>query len=282
MALRHATALAILPLLFMMQEPSHSITNQRLLIRIGHSSLSLLTYDGHQVSHYAEAEMRSGMSVAANLRDWIKSQPLLTDRASDVTILLQTPNLLVPSDEFGTDEAAVLYRYTFSGHDHDRVDHIVLPDHHAVVVFGIDKDLGTVVTDHFGNCQWQPVCLSVWQRMGKRGSHDREHQRLHVYFHDGLADVFSFSGSHFKFCNAFTASHANDTLYYILNAFTQQGMRSTRDEVMILGQVSNKKWLVQQLESYVGRVIVPEQTAIQPDTSQWPSMPTDLIYAISK
>lgn len=265
-----------------MQESTNT-PNQRLIVRIGQSTLALLTYDGHQVCQYEETEMRSGVSTAANLREWLKSQPLLAGTYSNVGILLHTPTLLVPTDEFDSSDAESLYKYTFSHHDHDEVRHLVLPQHHAVVVFGIEKDLLTVVTDHFADAQWQPVCLSVWQRFGKRGLQPgREQQRLHVYFHDGHADVFSFNGSHFKFCNSFLATHAKDALYYVLNAFTQQGMKATRDEVMVVGHVANKKWLVQQLETYVGRVSVPELPATQPDTSQWPTMPADLVFSLSQ
>lgn len=265
-----------------MQESSHT-PNQRLLIRIGQSTLALLTHDGHQVFDYEETEMRSGVSTAANLREWLKSQPLLSGSYSNVGILLHTPTLLVPTDEFDSSDSEALYKYTFSHHDHDEVRHLVLPTLHAVVVFGIDKDLLTVVTDHFTACQWQPVCLSVWQRFGKRTLQpNREQQRLHVYFHDGHADVFSFNGSHFKFSNIFAVTHAKDALYYVLNAFTQQGMKATRDEVMVVGHMANKKWLVQQLETYVGRVSVPELSATQPDTSQWPTMPADLVFSLSQ
>ncbi len=267
----------------MMQDPSHTpASDQHLLIRIGHSTLALLTHDGRQVSDYVESPTKNGISTAANLREWLKSQPLLSASYAQVRTLVLAPTLLVPTDEFDSSEADVLYKYTFSGHDRDTVLHNVLPDHHAVVVFGIEKDLSTVVSDHFSTCQWQPVCQPVWQRFVKRQQPSRERQRLHVYFHDGLADVFSFNGSHFRFHNSFPASHAKDALYYVLNAFTQQGLKATRDEVMILGSVANRKWLVQQLETYVGHVVEAEMPAIQPDTSQWPSMPADLIFSISQ
>ena len=263
-----------------MQE-SPQPASQQLVIRIGQSTLALLLHDGHQIAHYEETVMRSGISTAANLRDWLKAQPLLMAPHATTTILLHTPTLIVPLDEFDTADTNALYTYTFSGHDRDVVTHTVLNDRHAVVVFGIDKDLDTVLTDQYGSCRWLPVCLPVWRRMGGRGGHHRERQRLHVYFHDGQADVFSFNGSHFKFSNQFPATHAKDALYYVLNAFTQQGMKATRDEVVVLGALPNRKWFVEQLGQYVGSVTVPELSTTQPDTSAWPTMPADLIFAIN-
>ena len=222
--------------------------------------------------------MKSGVSVAANLRKWLKSQPLLSASYDETEILLFSPTLLLPDDDFEPSDAEVLYKYTFSAHDRDIVRHCVLPDQHAVVVFGIDKDLYMVVADHFATCHWMPVCLPVWRHFGKRNrEHDRSHSRLHVYLHDGYADVFSFSGSHFKFSNSFAATHAKDALYYVLNAFTQQGMKASRDEVMVLGSMANKRWLVQQLQTYVKSVNEPELPVLDTNSPHPSSIPTDLI-----
>ena len=92
--------------------------------------------------------------------------------------------------------------------------------------------------------------------------------------------MFSFNGSHFKFSNTFEATHAKDVLYYVLNAFTQQGMKASRDEVVVLGSMTNKQWLTQQMAAYVGQVTVPDMQALTPDASQYPTMPPDLVFSI--
>ena len=257
-----------------MQETSHiSDNDQRLVIRIGRTAIAFLTLQGQQVADYEETEMKGGISVAANLREWLKSHPQLSAAHDQADILLLSPTLLVPSDEFDAEDAAPLYKYTFTGHDRDMVAHQAIAGHHAVVVFGIDKDLHTVLSDTFATCRWQPVCLPVWRHEGKqRGKDEKNSKRLYVYLHDGQADLFSFNGSHFKFSNTFEATHAKDVLYYVLNAFTQQGMKASRDEVVVLGSMTNKQWLTQQMATYVGQVTVPDMSD--------PTMPLDLVFSI--
>ena len=137
-----------------MQETSHiSDNDQHLVIRIGRTSIAFLTLQGQQVANYEETEMKGGISAAANLREWLKSHPQLTASYDQADILLLSPTLLVPSDEFDAEDAAPLYRYTFTGHDRDVVVHQAVAGLHAIVVFGIDKDLHTVLADTFATCR---------------------------------------------------------------------------------------------------------------------------------
>ncbi|MBO4659712.1 MAG: DUF3822 family protein [Prevotella sp.] len=265
-----------------MQETSHIPgTGQRLIIRIGQSTIALLTINEQHAVNYEETEMKGGISVAANVREWLKAHSQLTDSHDQTDILLHTPTLLEPYDEFDAADADMLYKYTFTGHDRDVVNHHELSGLHAVAVFGIDKDLHMVMADHFATCRWFPVCLPVWQHEGNNKD-NRSRKRLHVYLHDGHADVFSFNGRLFMFSNSFVATHAKDVLYYVLNAFTQQGMKASRDEVVVLGSMANKQWLVQQLETYVGKVSVAEVPALLPDAPSLPPMPEDLILLTSQ
>ena len=125
----------------------------------------------------------------------------------------------------------------------------------------IEKDIQTVLSDHARRCTYLPVCLPVWEHYGRSSSITR--QRLHGYFHDGKIDIFSTSGNRFKFCNAFSATHSHDTLYYLLNAFTQLGLKPTRDEVVLLGSVAHQQWIADHLGKYVEHIVVeplPDKT----------------------
>ena len=260
-----------------MQTPYPSTpTSDILVIRIGQDTLSVLSKKGSMPPATATWEMKSGISVSANLREALKTQPLLRS-GEKATILVDAPTLVVPEDEFSADQSAACFTYTISGHDRDLKKHTVVKGLHAVVVFAIEKDLETVVSDHFTQYSFLPASVPMWEHLARqRSSHRRT---LYGYFHDGKLDLVSFDKGRFLFCNTFSAAHVHDAVYYVLYAFSQMGMKAERDEVVIAGHTPHRKWIADNLQSYVQRVTVAEAKDLGLDGDS--TLPLDMIITLN-
>ena len=248
------------------KNPKESLT-----IRIGLDSLAILTPEGNLDT----LEMKSGISASANLREAFKTHPLLNGQAKHATVLVDATTMLIPEEEFNEEDCSLLFSHAFSGHESDLKGHYAISNLHAVALFAFEKDLQTVINDHFSTSSFIPVCAPLWQYLGQRPVLNR--QRLYGYFHDGKLDLFCIAKNRFKFCNTFSATHAHDTLYYLLNAFSQLGLKADRDEISLIGSTPHKLWIANNLQTYVQRIIQEDAESLGLALlQQHPSLPADL------
>lgn len=251
--------------------------NNRVIIRIGQGVLSVVALNASsQITDYASVNMKSGVSAAANLREAFKNIDLLKQPYDHADVMLSMPTMLIPADEFHSEDASVLYDHTFNGYDRCIKSSYAIPELHVVAVFSIDKDVKTVMDDHFAESHYVPVCIPVWKHLYSL-SYGKPRQKLYGYFHDGEMYVFCFHQNRFKFNNAFHTSQVHDALYFLLYTFSQLGLKGERDAICIIGSVPQKKWLLDRIRTYVGEVSAPDakDTGL-PDQLRWPSIPYDM------
>ena len=229
--------------------------NKRLIIRISRDGIALSTSDEGQV-RYERYPMNTGISLAANMREALRTQLLLQDDYERVMVLIDSPVLCVPVAEFREEERDQLYHYSFTRQDQQTVVHAILPDLNAVAVFAVQKDLRQVLADRFGRVTWQPLMSAVWRHMYQK-SFTGPHAKLYCYFHDRKVEVFSFEHNRFKFQNAYAVTTVDDALYYVLFVWKQLGMDPQNDELHLAGQTDEMK---DRASQFLKRVFVSSPT----------------------
>ena len=253
-----------------------------LIIRIGIDTLSLAVVGetASSLVSFEQTPLKSGLSAAANLIESFRSNELLQKKYATVYIMVDTPTMLIPSDEYKANEAAMLYDHTFTDNEQQLKISCSLPELHVVAIFSIDRDLKTVIDEHFSDKHFLPICLPLWRHLNQRGnSHGR--QRLYGYMHGDRLEIFRFNQNRFKFCNSFAASQAQDALYFLLYVFCQLTMDATRDEIYVIGDIPRKKWLTDQLHEYVKNIVPTDATDLGIDQSQrWQQIPLDMMAMI--
>lgn len=201
--------------------------------------------------------VKSGVSMAANLRTAFKESEMLSGRDDRALLSVVSPVVLVPVDEYMDQEnfdADTLYNHTFKGREAEEKIASVIPDLNAVAVFAVNKDLKMVVEDHFGDVRVQNVMQPVWTHLYRRGALVSQRRKLYAYFHDGKMDVFAFQQRRFRFANSFDAKHAHDALYYLLFVWKQLAMSNEDDELHVVGKSEHMDWLIGRLKTYLRRV----------------------------
>ncbi len=255
------------------------MNNRQLIIRVSRASLTFST-TSHDEVVFERYALKNSISMAANLREALRTVPLLQEPYSHVVVIVDSPVLLVATDQFQEEEQDSIYRYTFTGQEQQSILHYVVPDLNAVAIFSIHKDLRTVLTDQYGaTLRLQPVMVSIWNHLYQK-SFTGPRQKLYGYFHDHQLDVFAFGQNRFKFSNSFpVSSNPNDALYYLLSVWKQLGLDAGEDELHLCGDIAEREQLAEEARRYVKRVFItnPSGEFNRAQVSQIPGMPYDLM-----
>lgn len=229
----------------------------RLTIRIGRHTLSFSAVDANNANGivFEPYTVRSGISMAANLREAFKEIDLAANGWSRAMVLIDSPVLMMPIDEFRDNLKETLYRHAIMGHDGETVMSVVLPSLNAVAVYSINKDLKLVLDDHFSDVRFTHVCAPVWEHLYRR-SFTGVRQKLYAYFHDKRLDVFSFQQNRFRFTNSFDTNLVPDAVYFMLNVWKQLAFDNRRDELHLVGELPERDALTQELRSFIQNVYV--------------------------
>ncbi|MBR5687730.1 MAG: DUF3822 family protein [Prevotella sp.] len=245
---------------------------KQLIIRISEQSMAFATahYDEADKIEFEPFHLRNGISAAANLREAFKSSPLLSRHYDHVEVMVNSPVLLVPLDEFQEEEAPVLYRHTYLGHDDEDIAHVIIAELYSVAVFALQKDLKTVVEDHFTDIHYQPVSLPVWRHL-RIEANNGQRKKLFAYFHDKQVEMFYSWQNRVKFYNTFQTAEEYDSLYYLLYVWRQTGLNAETDELRLVGEIPHEEWLTERLRHFLRNVSV-----INPSDNHTKDMPYDM------
>lgn len=265
-----------------MQETGNNmiIKSPRLVIRIGSNTLSFSALDTENAGRliFEPYTVRSGISIAANLREAFKKMSLLHNNWQRAMVMIDSPVLMIPVDEFNENRMEVLYHHTISGHENDTMVYTVLPSLNAVAVYPINKDLKLVIDDHFNDVRISHVCASVWNHLYRR-SFTGVRMKLYAYFHDRKLELFSFKQNRFRFTNSFDTALAPDAIYFILNVWKQIAFDNKRDELHLAGELPDKENLISELRSFIRNVYVinPKAEFNRASITEIQGLPYDLM-----
>ena len=271
----------------MIQENGNNLRRRWLTIRVSRNTLSFSTIDfikeGECPITYEPYVVKSGISMAANLREALRDAELPTMNFTKVRVMADAPVLMVPVEMFQESTMAQLYHHSFPKNEPCTVLHNVLPDLNTVACFAISRDLKTVIDDHFKNTQFIALLSPVWRHLYQR-SFTGARNKLYGYFHDQKVDIFAFQQSRFRFSNQFDVNRAHDALYFLLYVWKQLNLQQEHDELHLVGDIPEREWLIEQLKRYLQKVYIINPTADfnRAPATQIKNMPYDLMTLFTK
>jgi len=242
-----------------MQESDNTtiVRKPRLVIRAGGHSLSFSALNQAEPDTivFEPYTIKSGISMAANLREAFKQIDVLRNGWQRAVALIDSEVLAAPVDEFNEQTAAILYNHTMMGKEAEQVLHTVLPALNTVAIYSVNKDLKLVIDDNFTDVKFYPVCAPVWNHLFKR-SFTGVRQKLYCYFHDKKTDIFSYQQNRFKFTNCFNTNLVPDIVYFVLNVWKQLSFDAKRDELHLVGEIPEREDLLNELRTFIRNVYV--------------------------
>ena len=260
---------------------------RKMIIRIGRNTLSFTMpnlSDNERPYIHEPYTVKGGISMAANLREAFKTADLMAIDTRRAQVLIDTPSMLVPVEQFEEDSIVTIFNHTFpSGEEQRTILYNVLPNLKSVCLFAINRDLRGVLCDKFDDVVFIQSMTPVWRYLHQR-SFTGHRNKLYAYFHERQLDIFCFQQNRFKFCNTFEATHAHDALYFIIYVWKQLRMDVLHDELHLSGEVPEEELLMQELKQYLQKVYVSNPAAefSQAPATKVKSMPYDLMTLIVK
>ena len=250
----------------------------RLVIRVARTTLSVSTISADGSVNFIPYVVKSGVSMAANMREAFKTEPALQKSYAKAVVMVESSVLMVPTDLYEEDDCNMIYAHSFPELTSDAVLTNVLPDLSAVALFSVNKDLRMVITDHLPSARFICAVAPVWRYLHRR-SFTGVRNKLYGYFHDKRLDVFSFNQNRFKFCNSFDSANAHDSLYFLLYVWKQLMLKPEHDEIHLVGDIPERYWILAELKRYLQRayIINPSGDFNRSPVAQIKGMPYDLM-----
>lgn len=227
----------------------------RITLRVSPGSLmfAVADKDVKEQLRFEPYVSKSGVSMAANLREAFRSAALLQGPNDRAQVLVDAPVLLVPREEYQESDNETLYSHSFPYTEGSVVMANPLPNLNCMALFAVNKDLKLVVDDHFRDVRFTTLMRPVWSYLHRRGAFG-ERRKLFAHFHDGKMEVFAFERNRFLFNNSFNTRNAKDAIYFILFVWKQLALDQQRDELYISGEIPEGDDLMQPLKKYVAKV----------------------------
>lgn len=236
--------------------------HHRMTIRVANGSLAFAIADHTESAQIAFEQYvtKSGVSMAANLREAFKTSPLLQRETPRAHVLVDSPSLLIPLEEYKEEDNETLFMHSFPDTEGSMVASNVMPGLNCVVLFALNRDLKLVVEDHYQDVNFTCLMRPVWDYLHHR-SFIGNRRKLYAYFHDNVLELFSYERNRFIFCNRYAARHTKDAVYFILFVWKQLALDQMRDELFLVGEIPDKDNLLTALRMYVSVVIVMNPSA---------------------
>ena len=235
--------------------------SDNLTLRIGRGTLSMLLQpSGSDDVVYEPYVVRSGVSMAANLREAFRKSDLLLQAPPRVRVLLDSDVLMVPVEQFDESTMAAMHHHAFPGSEQDATDFNVVPDLNVVAVFAVNKDLRLVLDDHFRDVSIITLMQPVWRYMHQR-SYTGNHQKLYAYFHEKRLEVFAFQQRRFKFCNVYDVPRYKDAVFFILYVWRSLMLKAESDELHLIGDIPQEPDFEEQLHRFLKKVYTVNPSA---------------------
>lgn len=237
-------------------------TVNRITIRAGRDSLAFAMPNAQADTQidYRPYITKSGVSLAANLREAFKTEEMLQRPTSRARVLVDSPSLIVPLEEYRAQDNDLLYKHSFPQTEGAVVVSNVLPNLDSVALFALNRDLKLVVEDHYQDVAYVCLMRPVWDYLHHR-SFIGNHRKLYAYFHDNALELFSFERNRFVFCNCFDTRHVKDAVYFTLFVWKQLALDQLQDALFLVGDMPEKDTLLSTLRTYIATVVVINPSA---------------------
>lgn len=240
----------------LLPQPYPDMTH-RMTIRVSKGSLAFAIANPQASAQldFMPYTAKSGVSMAANLREAFKTTDLLRYDTRRAQVLIDAPVLLIPIEEYQEDNLEVLYKHSYPDTEGAVVMANILPDLNAVALFAVNKDLKLVVEDHYDDVKFITVMRPVWGYLHHR-SFIGNRRKLFAHFHDNVLEVFSFERNRFIFSNRFEVKSTKDAAYFMLFVWQQLVLDQKKDELYLTGNIPDKELLTNELKAYVEKVTI--------------------------
>ncbi len=234
------------------------VLNKSLSIRISTNGLSFCTYSPGEKKafEYKKIDVQPTISMAANLKNALMTEPELKGNYQRVNVMVVTPRTTcIPVEDFDPEYAESFYEFNFPDAEKTHVSYNVLNKCGIAVVFGIAKNVYQLLVDDFPQARFYASLSTIVEHIGNVEKTSRKN-KMYAYVLERELTLYAFSNGTMLCFNTFPVTSIDDCVYYTLNMMQQMKFSQVDDSLQIIGNTGKEKNLLSKISSFVKDVTV--------------------------
>ena len=236
-----------------MDNVNKTLQHKSLSIRISSDGLSFCIFSPTESpSHtFKVVKTRPVISLAANLKEALQSEPLLQMRYKRVNVLVTTPSFtVVPALDFDREKIGEIYHFLFPRETQTHVSYNVLRRSGIAILFGLDRNIRKLILDDFPLARFYASVSTLVEYFSDK-SVGSGHKNMYVYIHDEDMTLYCFHEGRLLFVNNYPVHGVNDCQYYILNVWKQFGYDQLEDSIEIVDDGNMSELLSEKIQYFI-------------------------------
>ena len=230
-----------------------STQHKSLSIRISSDGLSFCVYSpSDSPSHiYKVVTPRPVISMAANLKEALMTEPLLKERYKRVNVLVTTPSFTtMPVVDFDRDKIGDIYHFLFPNDSQAHVSYNVLRRSGIAIIFGLDRNIYKLITDDFPFARFYASASTLVEFFSDKSTGTGK-KHMYVYIHDKEMTLYCIHEGRLLFVNNYPVQGVNDCQYFILNVWKQFGYDQLEDMLEIVDDGGMSEMLSEKIQYFI-------------------------------
>ncbi len=227
---------------------------------------------------YIPQQVKTDTSMSVNVRELLKSD-ILRYAYKRINILqVERRFTLVPLEYAEVDkDYNTCFYYNHLSRENEKILCNELRKASVKVLFGMDKSAWQQLSDRFPTaCFYSHASPLIEYFAGKcRLGNSR---KMYVYLRGTDFEVFCFDRGHLLLANSFSGNHVDDYVYYLLYVWKQLAYDQERDELHVVGTITDKEQLIANLRRFIHQVFVinPQAEFVRQGLTKLEDVPFDL------
>lgn len=205
--------------------------------------------------------------MAVRLQHELSKSDYNNRQIDQVYVLVCTPSIHVPLEEFHRDEASSLYAFALADQDMSRlrVAYTIQPELESVEVYAVARDVEEAILQFFPTARFFASRAMLMERLKRYDDTADSHSRrlFACVSHEGL-EVVAFNDGHLHFANTFDTAVNADIQYFTLNTWQMLGLDAEQDYLVLIVETGDEqvRALQTSFAAYVRHIDVLPSSAL--------------------
>lgn len=230
-----------------------STQHKSLSIRISSDGLSFCVYSPSDTNPYTYKVIkpRPVVSLAANLKEALMTEPLLQASYKRVNVMVTTPSFTtMPAVDFDREKIEDIYHYLFPEDERPHITYNVLRRSGIAIIFGLDRNIYKLIIDDYPRARFYASASTLVEFFSDKST-GMGHKMMYIYIHEKEMSLYCFHEGRLLFVNTYSVQGVNDCQYYIMNVWEQFGYDQLEDGLEIVDDGNMSQLLSEKMQYFI-------------------------------
>lgn len=201
-------------------------------------------------------EIDESLSFTANLKHTFQDVEWLNRPFRRVNVLIANKRFtFIPLEFFEDEQVETVFYHNHLQKESEQVQYNILKKNNIVVLFGMDKTTYSYLCERYPNIKFYAQASPLIEHFATK-SRLGNSRKMYTYLHKDAIDVYAYERGRLLLANSFACKGLNDRLYYLLYIWKQLGLEQERDELHLVGELTDKEQLLCELKKFIQQVFV--------------------------